>query len=348
MALVHERLEILVVDLLLLVRQIKEGVVHLVELFLVKLVAELLQTMLQSRMARTRREHDLGLAGADLFRIYDFVGIALLQHAILMDAGGVRERVGADDGLVHLHVDAGDGRNQAGGLKELAGVDVGVGVKLLTVHLDAHDHFLHGRVARALAQAVDGALDLGCAVFHTGQRQGRGHAQVVVAMDRDGDVLDAADVLHEVPDAAAELVGQAIAGGIRDVHDGCTGIDDGLDDLGQERIVGTAGVFSVELDVLDVAFRMLDGGHRALDALVLGDAELVVDMAGADADARVDTGTLGVLQRLRGAVDVLGHGTGQADDGGVIASQLGDAADALEVAGAGDRETRFDDVDVQT
>ena len=71
-------------------------------------------------------------------------------------------------------------------------------------------------------------------------------------------------------------------------------------------------------------------------------------MAGANADARVDTRTFGVLQRLRGAVDVLGHSTGQADDGGVIASQFGDAADALEVAGAGDGETRFDDVDVQT
>ena len=167
-------------------------------------------------------------------------------------------------------------------------------------------------------------------------------------MHRHGDVLDAANVLHEVPDATAELVGQAVTGGIGDVHDGCAGIDDGLDDLRQERIVGTTGVLGIELDVLDIAFRMLDGGHRTLDALVLGDAELVMDMAGANADARVDTRTFGVLQRLRGAVDVLGHGTGQSDDGGVIASQLGDAADALEVAGAGDGETRFDDVDVQT
>ena len=134
------------------------------------------------------------------------------------------------------------------------------------------------------------------------------------------------------------------------MFDGCAGVDNGLDNLRQERIVGTTGVLGIELDVLDIAFRMLDGGHRTLDALVLGDAELVMDMAGANADARVDTRTFGVLQRLRGAVDVLGHSTGQADtdDGGVIASQFGDAADALEVAGAGDRETRFDDVDVQT
>ena len=71
-------------------------------------------------------------------------------------------------------------------------------------------------------------------------------------------------------------------------------------------------------------------------------------MAGAHADARVDTGTLGVLERFRGAVDVLSNGTGQADDGGVIACQLRDAANALEIAGARDRETCFDDVNVQT
>ena len=93
---------------------------------------------------------------------------------------------------------------------------------------------------------------------------------------------------------------------------------------------------------------MLDGGNGTLDALILGDAELIVAMAGADADARVDTRTLGVFHGLGGTVDILFHRTGQTYDRGIVAGQLGDAANALEVAGAGDGETRFDDVDVQT
>ena len=93
---------------------------------------------------------------------------------------------------------------------------------------------------------------------------------------------------------------------------------------------------------------MLDGGHRALDALILGDAELVVDMAGADADAGVDAGALGVLERLGRAVDVLLNGAGQAHDRCVVASQLGNAADALEITRAGNGESSFDDVHVQT
>ena len=223
-----------------------------------------------------------------------------------------------------------------------------MGVKLPTVHPDAHHHLFHGRVAGALAEAVDGALDLRGAVLHARQRQCRCHAQVVVAMDGNGDVLDAAHVFHEVLDALAELAGQAVARGVGDVHNGCAGIDDRLDHLCQKRVIGTAGVFGVELHVLDVLLRIGHGRDGALDALVLGDAELVVDMAGADADTRMDTGALSVLQSLGGAVDVLFHRTGQAHDRGVIACQLGDSANALEVAGTGDRKARFDDVDVQT
>ena len=61
MTLMHERLEILVVDFLLLIGKVEEGVVHLVKLLGVKLVAEFLKTMLQRRMAAARGEHNLGL-----------------------------------------------------------------------------------------------------------------------------------------------------------------------------------------------------------------------------------------------------------------------------------------------
>ena len=161
-------------------------------------------------------------------------------------------------------------------------------------------------------------------------------------------VLDAADVLHQVLDALAEFVGQAVAGGIGDVDDRGTGLNDGLDDLSKEGIIGAAGVLCVELNVLDVGLRMLDGGNCALDALILGDAQLVMHMRGTHADARVDTGALGILQGLGRAVDVLLHGAGQTNDGGVVARELGDAAHGLEVAGAGDGKAGLDDVDVET
>ena len=93
---------------------------------------------------------------------------------------------------------------------------------------------------------------------------------------------------------------------------------------------------------------MLDGGNGTLDALILGDSELIMDMAGADTDTRMDTGAFSILQGLGGTVDILFHRTGQTYDRGIVAGQLGDAANALEITGTGNRETRFDDVDVQT
>ena len=55
----------------------------------------------------------------------------------------------------------------------------------LTQTNGGHD-FFEGAVARALAEAVDGALDLRGPVAHAGQGQRRGHAQIVMAVHRHG------------------------------------------------------------------------------------------------------------------------------------------------------------------
>ena len=95
----------------------------------------------------------------------------------------------------------------------------------------------------------------------------------------DDDVLDADDVVSEALDAFAKVLGQLVARGVRDVHDGGAGLDDGLDHALEEGLVGTAGVLGVELDVLDVLLGVLHAVDGALDALVLGDAQLVAQVA---------------------------------------------------------------------
>ena len=265
-----------------------------------------------------------------------------------MDARRVRERVRADDGLVGLHAHARDGRHETAGLHELARVDVGMGVQLVPVHLDGHDHFLHGRVACALAQAVDGAFDLRRAVLHAGHGERRRHAQVVVAMHGHGHVLDAAHALHQVLDAAAELLGQRIARGVGDVHHGGARVHGGLDDAHEEVVVRPSRVLRVELHVFDELLRVLHALDGALHAFVLGDAQLVAQVAGTHAQARVDARALRVPERLGGAVDVLLYRAREAADDRLVAGELGDAAHALEVARTGNGETGLDDVHVET
>ena len=58
--------------------------------------------------------------------------------------------------------------------------------------LHGHDDFFQGAVAGPFAEAVDGAFDLAGPFLHGGQAVGHGQAQVVVAMDAEDDLVDAA------------------------------------------------------------------------------------------------------------------------------------------------------------
>ena len=258
----------------------------------------------------------------------------------------MREGVGADDGLVGLDHDAGDGAHELARVGELLRDDVGVGIELAAVHLDGHDDLFERGVARALTQAVDSALDLRGAVADALERQSGSHAEVVVRMDGDGHVLDAIDALAQVADARAELPRHVVAGGVGDVHDRGARLDGSLDDANEEVLIGAAGVLCVELDVVHEVAGELDRMDGALDGLVLGQAQLVAQVRRRYAQAGVDTRALGGLQGLSRDLDVLVDGARQAADRALVASEAADLGHALEVAGARDGEARLDDIDI--
>ena len=140
-------------------------------------------------------------------------------------------------------------------------------------------------------------------------------------------------MVDQVFDLRAVFVGQAVARGVGDVDNGRARIDDTLDDLDEEIVVGATGVLSVELHVVHILLGIAHAVLRALEALVLGDAQLIVQMARAHAETGVDARTLGILERLCCTVDVLLDSAREADDRRVVASELGNAADAFEVTG---------------
>ena len=220
-------------------------------------------------------------------------------------------------------------------------------IELLLVHADGHDHFLHGRVTRAFAETVDRALDLRRSVFHAFHGKCGRHAQIVMAMDGDRHVLDAVHVVHEVFDAATELLGQRIARGVGNVHNRRTVVDGGLDHADEEIVVGTTRILGVELHVFDELLGVAHTMGRTLEAFLFGDAQLVLQMARAHADAGMDAGAFGVLERIRRRIDILLHRAGKRANRSLIARQLCDAANALEIARTRYREARFDNVHVE-
>ena len=66
------------------------------------------QALAQRMAAAVLAQHQLRAGKAHVFRAHDFVGAAVLQHAVLMDARLVREGVFADHGFVALDRLAGD------------------------------------------------------------------------------------------------------------------------------------------------------------------------------------------------------------------------------------------------
>ena len=216
------------------------------------------------------------------------------------------------------------------------------------MHLDGHDNLFERGVARTLAQAVDGALNLRGAVLDACERECRRHAQVVVGVHADRHVLDAADVVDQALYARAKVVGHLVARRVGDVHDGGACIYGRLDHALQELLVRAPCVLGVKLDVIHVLSRVLDAMGRTLHDLVLGHAELLAQMLGRNAQASVDAGTLGGLQGLGRAVDVLVNRSREANYDSVVACQTSNLLNGAEVARRRDGEAGLDNVHVHS
>src|SRR3954447_7040555 len=106
-------------------------------------------------------------ANADRFGIHDLVRPRVLQHPVLVDAGLVREGVGADDGLVRRHHIAGGPRDEARSRRDLPRIEPCLDAEVLGADVERHDDLLERGVPRTLAEAVDRALDLLRAGLHT-------------------------------------------------------------------------------------------------------------------------------------------------------------------------------------
>src|SRR5580698_11031325 len=115
-------------------------------------------------------------------RRHDFVAEWVGQHAVLVNAGLVREGVVADDGLVGRGLEGDDLAENLARWIKVGELDVGGDAVAVAADVEGGGDLFEGRVAGALADAVDGALDLACAILHSGQRVGDGQAEVVVAV----------------------------------------------------------------------------------------------------------------------------------------------------------------------
>ena len=260
-------------------------------------------------------QHDLVGAPAHVLGTHDLVGVARLEHAVLVDAAGVREGVGADHRLVRLHDEAGGLADHARGRHDLRRVDADVELEVVAARAHRHHHLFERAVAGTFAQAVDRALDLARAAdHHAGQRVGHRHAQVVVAVHRPDRLVAVGDALAQVADEVAEQLGHRVADGVGDVDRGRTFVDHGLEHAAQEVGVGAVAVLGRELDVVAQVAREAHRQLRLLEHLLGRHAQLLLHVQRAGGDEGVDARARRALQRLGGARDVAVVGARQRAD----------------------------------
>ena len=112
--------EVVVADRLAMLAHRDDRVVDLREFVGRQHEPELLGAALHGVTARVAAEHELLGVLADVLRPHDFVGPRVLQHAVLVDAGFVREGVAPDDRLVRLHRLVGELARAAGSFRTAA------------------------------------------------------------------------------------------------------------------------------------------------------------------------------------------------------------------------------------
>ena len=147
-----ERLQVVVEDVGLLIGKVLEALERLVVgVLAVEFDADLFESLAKGVAARELSEHDFVRGPAYVLGAHDFVGIATLQDAVLMNSGSMRESVGTHYRLVRLNHEPGDLGHQARGRHDLAGVDARLEVEEIAAGAYRHYDFLERSIAGALA-----------------------------------------------------------------------------------------------------------------------------------------------------------------------------------------------------
>src|SRR5262245_7863167 len=174
--------EIAIADDLLPIRNRHDVPVDRFDFVTFELEADLFAPSLDRMPSRMFAEHERRLRDSDFFGPHDFVGAAILQHAVLVNSGFVREGVPPHDRLVRLHRFAGERGEQLARRIDLSWVDAGLVRQQIRSHPGRHDDFFKRCVARALANPVHRTLDLPRAGTDGRERIGDRQAKVIVAM----------------------------------------------------------------------------------------------------------------------------------------------------------------------
>src|SRR5947207_4623432 len=207
----EQRVEVAVVDLLLLVREPLQLLEYLVDLLRLELVAEIVQPRVQRMAAAVLAEHEVAALEADVLGPHHLVRLLVVDHPVLVDAGFVGEGVLPDHRLVARDVESRRSRHHPARRAELLRTDARAQAEEVVARAQRHHHFLERTVPGALADPVDGTLHLPRPRLERRQAVGYRHAEIVMAVDAEhhagASALRTASMSGRCARASAQMTG---------------------------------------------------------------------------------------------------------------------------------------------
>mmetsp|Transcript_3102 Transcript_3102/g.5009 ORF Transcript_3102/g.5009 Transcript_3102/m.5009 type:complete len:323 (-) Transcript_3102:442-1410(-) len=285
----------------------------------------------------------------------------VLEHAVLVDARLVCKRVGTHNGLVGLNHHACKSSHQLAAPVDLVQLDVGDGLVILDLtsqkrivvalaHMQGHDNLLQGSIPSSLSDPIDGHLNLAGASLNGSQEVCYGHAEVIVAVHRDGNILNSLHIGPKVLNQIPELLWSCVANGVGDVDGSSSSLNGHRVQLSKEAPIGAEGVLSRKLYILHKApgqsYHLLGDRQNLFPSLL----ELVLHVDITGCNKSMNSGELGALHSLGTSLNVVLRSPGQTTDDRRIlqlAHCVRNGLDGLEVILRGNRESSLNDVHTQ-
>ncbi len=186
----------------------------------------------------------------------------------------VRKGIGAHHCLIRRHLRPRDFREHSARTKKFFQTNLRGHSKTLFAHRQSNHDLFQRSISRALADAVDGALNLPHPGANCRQRVRHCQTQVVVAMRAQRDAVWIAQVFAHSREHRAILFRHRISHGIRQIQYRCAGIHRYAAYLAQEIDIRPSGIFGGELHLSHVLPAVPDHGGDCFQCLLAGHVQL--------------------------------------------------------------------------
>ena len=312
-----------------------------VHLFLGEGVAHFFEKFLKRVFTAVFSEKKCVFGHSDVFRTHNFVGRLVGEHAVLVYAGFVRESVLAHHGFVGGQLDADYAADQLRRAEYALRDDVRVKPETVAARAYRHHDFFHRGVARALSDAVHGALNLRRPRFRRGERIRHRHSEVVVAVHRDVRFVYAFDVCADVINHFFHFRGSGISHRVGEVECGRARFQRGARGTREKFVRGARRVLEGKLHVVHEGARVFRMSAYHIDCRVFVDAQFVFEVYGRSGEKDVQTGMRRVFHGFVAFVYVFFAAAAERGDRGAF-QHRGNFSHRFEFALARGGEAGFD------